>query len=43
MKELAREYTDRMKTLLGNDFDNYMKALQKLLISPFDINLGYSV
>ena len=24
-------------------FDNYMKALQKLLISPFDINLGYSV
>ena len=24
-------------------FDNYMKALQKLLISPFDINLGYTV
>ena len=24
-------------------FDCYMKALQKLLISPFDINLGYSV
>ena len=24
-------------------FDNYNKDLQKLLISPFDINLGYSV
>ena len=24
-------------------FDNYMKDLQKLLIAPFDINLGYSV
>ena len=24
-------------------FDNYMKKLQKLLISPFDINLGYSL
>ena len=24
-------------------FDNYMKALQKFLISPFDINLGYTV
>ena len=24
-------------------FDNYMKELQKLLIAPFDINLGYSV
>ena len=24
-------------------FDNYNKELQKLLIAPFDINLGYSV
>ena len=24
-------------------FDNYNKDLQKLLIAPFDINLGYSV
>ncbi len=24
-------------------FDNYNKDLQKLLIVPFDINLGYSV
>lgn len=24
-------------------FDKYMKELQKLLISPFDINLGYSL
>ena len=24
-------------------FDCYMKKLQKLLISPFDINLGYSL
>ena len=24
-------------------FDNYMKELQRLLIAPFDINLGYSL
>jgi len=24
-------------------FDKYNKDLQKLLIAPFDINLGYSV
>ena len=24
-------------------FDSYMKDLQKLLISPFDINIGYSL
>ncbi len=24
-------------------FDRYMKDLQKLLISPFDINIGYSL
>ena len=24
-------------------FDNYMKELQRLLIAPFDINLGYSI
>ncbi len=24
-------------------FDNYNKELQKLLIAPFDINLGYSL
>ena len=24
-------------------FENYSKDLQKLLIAPFDINIGYSV
>ena len=24
-------------------FDSYMKELQKLLIAPFDISLGYSL
>ena len=28
---------------IKNFFDNYNKDLQKLLIAPFDINLGYSV
>ena len=28
---------------IKNFFDKYNKELQKLLIAPFDINLGYSV
>ena len=36
----TKENYDKAKKIF---FDNYNKDLKKLLISPFDINLGYSV
>ncbi len=38
MKELAREYTDRMKKLLGSDFNEYMKALEETPVRAFRVN-----
>ncbi len=38
MKELAREYTDRMKKLLGSDFNDYMKALEETPVRAFRVN-----
>ena len=38
-----RTYRDENGKAIKIFFDNYNKDLQKLLISPFDINLGYSV
>ena len=38
MKELAREYSERMKKLLGNSFDDYMNALNESPVRSFRVN-----
>lgn len=38
MKELAHEYTERMKKLLSSDFDDYMKALEGAPVRAFRVN-----
>lgn len=38
MKKLPQEYKNRMKTLLGEDFDNYLNELQNPPVKGFRIN-----
>ena len=38
MKELAREYTERMKKLLGSSFDDYENALNLPPVRAFRVN-----
>ncbi len=38
MKQLPNEYITRMKTLLGEEFDSYMKALSEAPVRGFRVN-----
>ena len=38
MRDLPTEYTERMKTLLGKDFDDYLKALDEPPVRAFRVN-----
>ena len=38
MKELPLEYSERMKKLLGNGFENYINALNSSLVRGFRVN-----
>ena len=38
MKELPLEYSERMKTLLGNEYDEYVEALSNSPVRGFRVN-----
>lgn len=38
MKELPREFTDRMQLLLGNEYDTYREALNEPAVKAFRVN-----